>query len=296
MKNIPIPSRDSARDDLIKSITTYTYKKEILGHTITEDEINQMLAIYDRYDADQGVASNALKGNGFPQALIDALDGAFDKTQEKRKLYPLRQRLFEGVDLCPICGITPPVELDHFLPRSEFKPLAIYPRNLVPLCHACNHTKLAGFGDQDDEAARFLHAYFDIIPDEQFLQADIEIQQGALTVSFKISVDADLPEGYANRLNRQMSSLKLNDRYEREVNSYISSHAVALHLQYNVGGQDCVRSFLELQARYEVRQFYRNHWRPTLLYSLSRYDEFTNGGFVDVFPLPADVLDDIADL
>lgn len=296
MKNIPIPSRDSVRDDLIKSIATYTYKKELLGHTITEDEIDQVLAIYDRYDADQGVASNALKGTGFPQALIDALEVAFDKTQEKRKLYSLRQRLFEGVDLCPICGITSPVELDHFLPRSKFKPLAIYPRNLVPLCHACNHTKLAGFGDQDNEAARFLHAYFDIIPDEQFLKADIDIQHGALIVTFNISADAELPEGYANRLSRQITSLKLNDRYEREVNIYISSHAVALHLQHNVGGRDFVISFLELQARYERRQFYRNHWRPTLLGALARHDEFTNGGFKDVLPLPDDVLDDIANL
>lgn len=294
MKNIPIPSRDSVRDDLIKSIATYTYKRQLLGHSITENEIDQVLAIYDLYDADQGVASDALKGTGLPQSLIDALEAAFDKTQEKRKLYSLRQLLFEGVDLCPICGIAPPVELDHFLPRSIFKPLAIYPRNLVPLCHSCNHTKLAGFGDQDDEAARFIHAYFDIIPDEQFLSAEIDMQHGALIVTFNVSVDAELPEGYARRLSRQITSLKLNDRYEREVNIYISSHAVALHLQHNAGGRESVASFLEFQARYERRRFYRNHWRPTLLSALAQHHDFIDGGFKYVLPLPDDVLDDIS--
>ncbi|RZO02746.1 HNH endonuclease [Pseudomonas moorei] len=293
MKNIPMPSRDTVREDLVKAIKRYRYKQQLLGHTITAEEIDQVLAIYDRYDADQGVASDLLKGPRLPRALIDAMEAAYDKTQESRQLYPLRQSLFEGVDLCPICGITPPVELDHFLPRSQFKTLAIYPRNLVPLCHACNHTKLAGFGDEGDDE-RFLHAYFDIMPDEQFLDANIDIQGGGLIVTFSISDHADLPEGYSERLTRQMTSLRLNDRYEREVNSYISSHAVTLHLQHSVGGQDAVRSFLNFQARFERRQFYLNHWRPTLLSALARHDEFTDGGFAQVMPLPRDLLDDIA--
>ncbi|MGY2257998.1 HNH endonuclease [Pseudomonas sp. SDO55104_S430] len=296
MKNIPTPSRHSAQEDLVKAIKRYTYKKESRGHTITEQEITQVLAVYDRYDADRGVASNTLKGNELPGTLIDALEAAYDKTQEGRQLYPLRERLFEGVELCPICGITPPVELDHFLPRSEFKMLSIYPRNLVPLCHACNHTKLAGFGDQDDEESRFIHAYFDIMPDEPFLEASIDMRGGGLVVTFSISTEVELPEGYANRLTRQMTSLNLNDRYEQEVNTYISSHAISLHLQHRVGGQASVESFLSLQARFEKGKFYLNHWRPTLLRALARHNEFTDGGFAQVLPLSDDVLDDIDNL
>lgn len=90
-----------------------------------------------------------------------------------------------------------------------------------------------------------------------------------------------------------MKSLKLNQRYESEVNTYICSHAAALHIQYSTDGQQAVRRFLLLQARYEVRAFYKNHWRPTLLSALAGNNGFTAGGFIEVLPMPDDLLDDL---
>ena len=296
MKNIGIPSRDSARDDLIKSIKQYTYKNKILGHTITKEELDHIISIYDHYDSNRGVASNKLKGKKLPTTLIDALEAAYDKTQEDRKLHSLRKTLFSSISLCPICGIGPPTELDHFLPRSEFKTLSIYARNLVPLCHDCNHAKLAGFGDLNNEDSRFIHAYFDILPDKQFLHADIEILDSGLSVDFTIHPDAELPRGYSKRLSSQFTKLNLNERYNREINNYITSHAITLHLQHNAGGQPFVQSFLNIQANFERGKFYRNHWRPTLLGALARDDHFTDGGFVDVLPIPENILNEIENM
>jgi len=296
MKNIPLPSRATARSDLIKVIKQYKYRGQFHGHTITEDEITAILAIYDRYDRDLGISSEYLKGSRLPVSLIDALEAAYDKTQENRKLYALRERLFQNVSLCPICGISPPVELDHFLPQSEFKTLAIYARNLVPLCHACNHTKLAGFGEIGDEDSRFIHAYFDILPDEQFLHARIDILGGGLVVEFSIAPQAAIPDGYARRLTKQMETLGLNERYEQEINTYLSSHAVTLHLHNVNGGQNAICKFLKIQARYEQDLFYRNHWRPTLLSALARHDGFTGGGFAEVLPLSEGISNELENL
>ena len=115
-------------------------------------------------------------------------------------------------------------------------------------------------------------------------------------MTFQILATAAVPLDFADRLTQQIASLKLNDRYESEVNTYVSSHAVALHLQRRFGGQHSVRSFLNLQARFETLKFYRNHWRPTLLAALARHDGFTDGGFAEVLPLPADLIDDVANL
>jgi hypothetical protein len=293
MRNLPLPSRDMARHHLEKAIKMYRYKGEILGHTITPEELDQVLALYDLYDLQRAAPSDDFKGAVFPEGLSDALYKAYDLTQETRKLTSIREILFQNITLCPICGIDPVVELDHHLPRSVFKALAIYTRNLVPLCHACNHTKLAGFGAQGEEEKRFLHAYFDELPDVNFFAAKVEIREGGLIVQFRILTDAGLPLGFAERLQEQMTALKLNERYQQEINSYISGHAVSLHLQYSVNGKESVRSFLSLQARHERTAFYRNHWRPTLLAALAEHDAFIDGGFAQVLPLAADILEDM---
>ena len=160
------------------------------------------------------------------------------------------------------------------------------------MCHSCNHAKLAGFAIGDDSAS--LHAYYDLLPDVDFLQANVEIKNNGLSVEFAIDLGAALPVGFAGRLDAQMQALDLNLRYQKEVNSYISGHAIALHLRASSNGSDGVRDFLQLQARYEVGRFYRNHWRPVILRALAMHPPFVNGGFASVLPAPQQILDDMS--
>jgi hypothetical protein len=291
MRNLPLPSRENDQSDLQRSIRQYQYKGDLIGHDITHEELKDILALYDSYDSDRGAPSDILKGEALPEALREAVYKAYDTTQKGRRLEDIRNLVRKGVDLCPVCGIDPAEELDHFLPRSVFKPLAIFTHNLVPLCHSCNNAKLAGFGAQADSG--FLHPYYDLLPDVDFLRVDIAIKNGGLSIAFAINLDAALPLGFAGRLDAQMQSLSLNSRYEQEVNTYLSGHAITLHLQFLSRGSDGVREFLQLQARYEISKFYRNHWRPVLLQALAAHAPFVEGGFSEVLPVPPEVLDDI---
>ncbi|ETD78199.1 hypothetical protein U716_15400 [Rhodobacter capsulatus B6] len=290
MRNLPEPTRDNDRADLKKAVRKYQHRGQTLGHDITDDEVERVVALYDRYEQDRGAPCNELKGTNLPDTLRETIHAAYAKTQNGRTLQPLRDLLFKGVDLCPVCGIDPATELDHHLPQSEFKPLAIHSRNLVPMCHPCNHAKLDGF---DEDGDGFLHPYYDILPDLDFLTATIELDGAALNVSFAIDSTAALPAGYAGRLTAQMNALNLEARYQQEVNTYIASHAAALHLAYRASGQAGVQRMLRLQARYEAHAFHRNHWRPALLRALSEFNEFTGGGFAAVLPIQADMLDDL---
>lgn len=87
----------------------------------------------------------------------------------------------------------------------------------------------------------------------------------------------------------------LEERYQKEVNTYITSHAAALHLAFRSSGQEGVRKMLRLQTKYETKAFHWNHWRPVLLRALRRFDAFTAGGFADVLPIPDDMIDDLED-
>lgn len=293
MRNLPLPDRESSREDLTTSVREYKYNKTSRGHKLVEAEIKQLLAIYDRYDADLGAASETLKGAGFAKTLIDTVYAAYDRTQEGRLLYSLRERLFKGVDLCPICGIDAVSELDHFLPRSEFKPLAIYSRNLVPVCHDCNLIKLAGFGEQAEGDLALIHAYFDQLPNVNFLEAVIDISDGGLVATFQVMDGVAFADGISDRLASQIKTLELNERYEKEINTYVMSHATGVHLEYARAGKSGVQKFLRTQARIEEKKLYSNHWRPTLLRALSTHDGFVDGGFVDIFNIPQDILDDL---
>ncbi|MGE3744476.1 MAG: HNH endonuclease signature motif containing protein [Sphingomonadaceae bacterium] len=243
MRNLPEPSRDADRADLRKSVRQYRYGGKTLGHDITDAEIEAVVALYDKYEVDRGAACDELKGPTLPTPLRDAIHAAYEKTQETRVLYSVRELLFKGVELCPVCGIDPATELDHHLPQSAFKPLAIHTRNLVPMCHPCNHAKLAGF---DVDGSGFLHPYYEVLPDLDFLQAIVDLADGALVVTFAIDGAAVLPAGYANRLTGQMEALDLDTRYQQEVNTYISSHAAALHLAHSALGQAGVQKTLRL--------------------------------------------------
>jgi hypothetical protein len=170
-------------------------------------------------------------------------------------------------------------------------PLSIHARNLVPMCHPCNHAKLAGFGNG---GAAFLHVYYDKLPDVDFLKVDVTLNGGALVATFAIDAGAALPAGFTGRLSGQMQALGLDERYQQEVNTYVASHAAALHLAHSANGQDGVRTMLRLQLRFERRAFHRNHWRPALLQALAGHDGFTDGGFAEVLPIPADMLSDLA--
>jgi len=294
MKNLSMPSRDSAEDDLRKALVTHMHKGVQKGYTASDEEIAQILTLYNKYDADGAVASQVFRGGDLPPALNQALQSAFNLTQKKRKLYSIRKALFEGVDLCPICGIDSADELDHHLPRSVFFPLAIYTRNLVPLCHDCNGIKLAGFGDDDAGDTHFLHAYFDVLPDIDFIRSSVELIDGALVVEFFVDANAGLLEDLSDRLGQQMTKLKLNRRYQAEINTYLASHAVSLHMRYEEDGAEGVARYLRLQAKYETKApFHRNHWRPVLLRALAALHPFVDGGFAEVLPMDEEMLEDL---
>lgn len=176
------------------------------------------------------------------------------------------------------CGVDPPVELDHHLPKAIFKPLSLYAWNLVPLCEACNGAKLAG------DAGKFVHAYFDIVPDVQFLQVEVSIENGGLITKYSIKDSAELAPELLTKLKFQMEALSLNSRFQKDVNTNLVAHTTGLHMAAELGGGESVSYYLRKQAAVKTRAFYRNHWRLVLLKALANHDEFCNGGFKVVLP------------
>jgi hypothetical protein len=290
VRNLTEPSREGVRVTLTKALSQYKHGGKLCGYQGTDAEIDEVVSVYDAYDAAQGVAAVVLTAPTMGGNLKLALHDAYDQTQKNRRLKGVRELLFAAVELCPVCGIDPPTELDHVLPRAVYQALAIYVRNLVPLCHLCNHRKLAGFAEPGEMG--FVHAYYDLLPNVQFLCADINLNGATLSVGFSIDETNAALGNLGARLTNIHLRLGLNDRYRAEVNIYLAGQAIALHGAHAANGPAGVRTHLLMQARYEVGRFYRNHWRPTLLFALAEHAGFCDGGFVSVFAVPADIVAD----
>ena len=72
-----------------------------------------------------------------------------------------------------------------------------------------------------------IHAYFQDLPDQDFLEAAISFANGTLEVSFHIEAD-DMDLGLAAKLEFQLDRLKLNERYGKQINKFLSEQRTAM--------------------------------------------------------------------
>ncbi len=271
MQSLPLPSRDYVREHLTIALSGEG------SLTVAVDQIDLVLGLYEKYDAVQGRPHAYLQGPHVPESLKAAVRDSYRMLRPGRKLSVIRNDAMQRAERCPFCGLLAPNELDHHLPKLKYPALAIYVLNLVPSCHQCNSAK--SDLDPPEPGRQFMHAYLEPMPAVRFLDAVVDLNQGALVVEFRIDPDAKIPPRLLERLTHQFERLHLNDRYKREANTLLVNHATALRMAFDAGGASSVQSFLQEQARHEFETFHANHWSAVLLWSLSQHAPFCEGGF-----------------
>jgi hypothetical protein len=203
--------------------------------------------------------------------------------QEAGRLSGLRARLKAKARKCPYCGFGEVSELDHHLPRSVYRALAIYASNLIPCCHVCNNRKRALAAESPEE--QFAHVYLENLPDERFMTAQVAVSPNGLQVEFSIQMCPGMTTELLGRLRYQFDRFGLNSRYQAEVNVLLGSLRVAIEDTGNAG-PGALRSFLERSRNSLQAEFGINDWRSALVHALAESDAFCNGGFRYCFGQP----------
>ncbi len=201
------------------------------------------------------------------------MKAAYRQVQIGARLATLRARILVSTDSCPYCGFGEPRDLDHYLPISLYGELAIYPNNLIPSCAICNNAKrrvVPGVGPAHGPG--LIHPYFQLLPDQIFLKADIVFAGGALEVSFHIDA-AGVDEDLATNLQFQLDRLKLNERYPKQINKFLSEQRTAM-LTFNELDPDLFSDYLQRSAESLANTFGLNDWRVALLYALADDADF----------------------
>lgn len=278
MWKLCVPDVDGVQDQIVLGLTR---RGGQLSYPITPGEVAAILTLYGVYDQFLGrIEQEALTGL-LPDECRMALADAYGQVSKRGRLKDLRKRLFLGVDVCPLCGFGEPTTLDHYLPLSIFPELAIYPRNLIPACGHCNAAKNSFV--EDNEARGFVHAYWCVLPEQRFLFANCTIQSGRLNVVFYIDPAVAGPD-LAQSLNFQLDRLRLNQRYPRQINSFLFSQRYGiLSLMQEEPNADRLRNYLRGAAVDLEGAFGLNDWRSALMYGLAVSDEFCEGQFREYF-------------
>lgn len=277
MWKLPVPPTETCSEDITAALT---YANGDPVFTITEEERRSILLLYEKYDQLKGQPAAELVGEEMSNELRQVLHDAYGEVQEKRRLSDLRSRIKLAAYSCPYCGFGEVKDIDHHLPRSKFKPLAIYAKNLVPACHPCNNKKRAVAGDGPE--SQFFHTYLGTIPEEEFFAAVASVSEAGLLVNFSVKRSPNMTADDYERLAFQFQRLDLNNRYQAEVSTFITSQRTAIEMAWK-GGADVLRAFLELSCEHSKDSFGLNDWRTALWRALSQCSDFYNGGFKYTF-------------
>lgn len=125
-------------------------------------------------------------------------------------------RILALSEKCFYCGINRASMLDHYLPKGgerSYPELALLPVNLVPSCHPCNPPR-----DFRDERGRraLVHPYFDRIPGDRLLFADVRVVGGDLEATFRVDLARSTNREFGRLYKRHVELLHLLKTYEEE--------------------------------------------------------------------------------
>ncbi|MBV1810085.1 HNH endonuclease signature motif containing protein [Pseudomonas viridiflava] len=274
MWNLKKPSLASIRSDLD------TLFPEGLGPALSEDDKLKTLALYAEYEDALGEPDPAWKTKSLSDNSRQLLLAAYSEVSDNGELSLLRAALKKGAKKCPYCGFGEIRDLDHHLQKQHYKCFSIFALNLVPSCSKCNGHKPRKPPSTRDKF--HIHAYLDDVKHFNFLVADIELKDGALSVIFKIEKRPGMTTELTRRLRQHLTDFKLNERYVAQITNYLESQATGLDDNFKSGGAPAVQAYLLRTADSITRLNGANDWRGALVIALADSEEFCNEGFYDV--------------
>lgn len=182
---------------------------------------------------------------------------------KKEKIYCFYKKIKSGFDeldnKCAFCGIGIVKELDHFLPKSKFKTLAIEPLNLLPICGDCNREK-NNYSFLDDDVG-LVHPYFDDVCGV-WLNIYFSIEKTEVIISdIKIENNGGVDIDLFKRIEKTITELNIIELYK----SYLT---VDCRIIRDVIKDSCSYDEALISIKYEINKnkkvMHENHPRRRL--------------------------------
>lgn len=184
------------------------------------------------------------------------------------------REVYEGLKsaarICPYCGHRDVETLDHYLPKALFPVYSVAPVNLVPSCRDCNSEK----GDDliTEVEKQVLHPYYDRLPDDQWLFADVDETQPP-SFRFRASSPPDWDPIHRARVAEHLNTFALYRLYGSQAGEEFSNIKLRLLNLHRDGGADQVHA--HLADEFESRENnYKNSWQTAFYQACAASDWF----------------------
>ncbi len=239
----------------------------------------EILAAYQSYE-DTAPEVGELSEVPLTEAQKDAMRHAY--SVETAPMTKLRGDLLNrsSVARCPFCGISESSTLDHYLPKEHYPEFSIFPKNLVPSCAVCNTRKRDRILDVGTNVRMFLHPCYDPIPDTEFLNVRVRMEENALILSYRLNRPAGMTLQTFQQLSSHFNELNLADRYRKMGLEHLGGQYPALRRAYGPS-EDANRVADKLiEGAGDLEEvFGPNFWLAKLYRALAYNNDFCDGGF-----------------
>jgi 5-methylcytosine-specific restriction endonuclease McrA len=179
---------------------------------------------------------------------------------------------------CPFCGFGQVSTLDHYLPKSKYPQLSVFPLNLVPSCTDCNTRKSAAIASVAERQS--LHPYFDHqnFIDDQWLYAKLMPFEPAIVHFFVKPPDhwSDISKA---RVQSHFNDFKLASRYSVEASNELACLRAMLADYWKLSGLNGIKQDLKIRAQ-SYQSLHSNSWQTAMFQALIASDWYCDGGFL----------------
>lgn len=270
MNKLTIPSFDESPDDMFeKCVSGYRDSKKVEKLLRYKRDVERDAGNYLKYiphDIEHYVTATLSCPD--TKMLTDVYTNKFasDKAKTGRAYY---NKILAGAGgKCPICSIGVPNTLDHYLPKSEYPTICVFPANLVPECLSCNKNKGDFFQRKNEEM--LLHPYFDDLSKIKWLDAKLNFVPQMKAEYYNSYTDDEV---IVSRIDLTMKKYKLFGVFAVQANSDICNNVLLWRDQLKSEGAGKLRWFFS-KCRESREKEDLNSWASALYRALERqYDE-----------------------
>lgn len=175
--------------------------------------------------------------------------------------------------ICPYCGISSPIELDHYLPKSKFPQFSILPLNLVPSCERCNKYG-KGTSVAENKGDQILHPYLDhnLYYDNRWMSANLE-NNGTddITINYYTDPPDSWDSVHKDRVKSHFCIFNLQQRYSTSAGEELSTLLPQIYSMKCKGyDTDDVCEVL-LDPVIQAPNMSKNHWKRVMYIAVRNY-------------------------
>lgn len=178
---------------------------------------------------------------------------------------------------CPFCQISESSTLDHYLPKERYPEFSVLPQNLIPCCSNCNTHKRALILDKNTNIRFFIHPYYDVIPNINFIKLHISFINNKLTLSYSVYNNGNLTAAQYSHLKNHFDKLNLAERFRKASLVELAGMYDSISRFARLGAIRLSSELLKESIKYSAWGV--NYWRNLLFHELANNQIFINGGY-----------------